>query len=110
MTTFVSNHFSLVESSLLALSFYCLSTSCLLMEDGDTSSLFPIGKSAQEKGLSYVPDCYVVPPPQRSNLTPETTNVPVVDLAGLHDPGGRSHIIKDIGSASRGLGFFQVSC
>lgn len=106
----VTNHFSLVESSLLALSFYCLSTSCFLMEDGNTSSSFPTGKSAQEKGLSYVPGCYVVPSSQRSNLTSETTNVPVVDLSGLHDPKERSRVIKDIGSACLRLGFFQVSC
>ncbi|XP_034677370.1 flavanone 3-dioxygenase 3-like [Vitis riparia] len=78
------------------------------MEDGNTSSSFPTGKSAQEKGLSYVPGCYVVPASQRSNLTSETTNVPVVDLSGLHDPKERSRVIKDIGSACHRLGFFQI--
>lgn len=79
------------------------------MDDRDASSSFPIGKTAEERGLSYVPGCYMVPPSHRLESTPATTNVSVVDLAGLHDAQERARVVKDIGTACERHGFFQVS-
>ncbi|CAK9168778.1 unnamed protein product [Ilex paraguariensis] len=74
-----------------------------------SSSSFPMGKTAQEKGWSHVPECYMIPPSHRPSLNPETANVPVIDLDGLDkDPAQRSLIIKNIGNACRTKGFFQI--
>ena len=69
-----------------------------------------MGKTAQERGLSYVPQCYKVPTSHRPSLSPEIANVPVVDLAGLKQGSEqRLHVIEAIRNASRPNGFFQVS-
>ncbi|XP_047264516.1 flavanone 3-dioxygenase 3-like [Capsicum annuum] len=84
-----------------------------MADDDESSCSFPIGEreSAQEKGLSYVPKCYMMPPSQRPSLKSEFANVPVVDLADMHDgnPLKRSMIIHDIAKACRRNGFFQLS-
>ncbi|XP_059311014.1 flavanone 3-dioxygenase 3-like [Lycium ferocissimum] len=79
--------------------------------DNESSSSFPIGETAQEKGLSYVPKCYMMPPSQRPSLKSEFANVPVVDLASMIEdkPLERSIIIQDIAKACRRNGFFQVT-
>ncbi|KAI3911902.1 hypothetical protein MKW92_039638 [Papaver armeniacum] len=71
---------------------------------------FSIGKSAQERGLPYVPDCYVIPPSQRPDENTRTSkDVPVIDISGLHStPHDRSLVVKDIGVACRQKGFFQI--
>ncbi|MCE2055633.1 hypothetical protein HAX54_043078 [Datura stramonium] len=46
-----------------------------MTDDNESSSSFPIGETAQEKGLSYVPKCYMMPPSQRPNLKSEFANV-----------------------------------
>ncbi|KAG7972378.1 hypothetical protein I3843_07G180500 [Carya illinoinensis] len=82
-----------------------------------SSSSFSTGKSAQERGWSYVPDCYVVPAPQRqSTLHSEVAKVPVVDLAALRQGSARRPVIvnHDIcqsvldGSLSSGFDFFKL--
>lgn len=80
-------------------------------EDSSNSSnsAFSTGKSAQEKGLPYVPDCYQIPPSNRPSLSPEIANVPVVDLSGLRQGSEqRSIVVEDIRNACRRFGFFQV--
>ncbi|XP_075111271.1 flavanone 3-dioxygenase 3-like isoform X2 [Nicotiana tabacum] len=81
-----------------------------MADDNESSSSFPIGETAQEKGLSYVPKCYMMPPSQRPSLKSEFANVPMVDLAGMNDdnPLQRSIIIQDIANACRRNGFFHV--
>ncbi|EEF51624.1 flavanone 3-dioxygenase 3 [Ricinus communis] len=77
--------------------------------DEKDSSSFTIGNTAQERSLSYVPDCYVIPPSNRPSLAPETADVPVIDLAGLRqDAVRRAQVIKQIGDACRDIGFFQI--
>ncbi|PHU22604.1 hypothetical protein BC332_07711 [Capsicum chinense] len=53
----------------------------------------------------------MMPPSQRPSLKSEFANVPVVDLADMHDgnPLKRSTIIHDIAKACRRNGFFQLS-
>ncbi|KAJ8552849.1 hypothetical protein K7X08_020242 [Anisodus acutangulus] len=82
-----------------------------MADDNESSSSFSIGETAQEKGLSYVPKCYMIPPSQRPSLKSEFANVTVVDLAGMNNdnPLQRSIIIHDISKACRRNGFFQVT-
>lgn len=76
----------------------------------ESCSSFPIGKTPQEMGMSYVPKCYMLPSSQRPSLNPEVATVPVVDFAGLNDDSKRrSKIIQDIAKACRHNGLFQVS-
>ncbi|KAK2988917.1 hypothetical protein RJ640_026185 [Escallonia rubra] len=78
------------------------------MEGEESASSFPMGETAQERGLSHVPECYKIPRSERPSLDPEIANVPVVNLAGLNDPTERSATIKDIKNACCGNGFFQI--
>ncbi|KAK6275785.1 hypothetical protein POUND7_005494 [Theobroma cacao] len=52
------------------------------MSADENSSSFTIGNFAQEKGLPYVPKCYVVSPSNRSSLdlVPEKAQVPTIDI------------------------------
>ncbi|PON60012.1 Isopenicillin N synthase-like [Parasponia andersonii] len=92
----------------------------------ESSSSFTIGKSAQERGLSYVPECYKKPTSHGPISLPEIANVPVVDLAGLKQVSEQrslvieairmkqvseqpSLVIEAVRKASRRNGFFQVS-
>lgn len=80
--------------------------------EGDlkSSSSFTIGNTAQETGLSYLPDCYVFPPSHRPSLAPEVANVPIIDFAMLkQNPSQRAQVIRAIGNACRRFGYFQVS-
>ncbi|KAF6158816.1 hypothetical protein GIB67_012459 [Kingdonia uniflora] len=78
------------------------------MDEKDTSN-FPIGGSAQERGYSHVPECYVLPTVQRPSQQSETVNVPMIDLSLLHQsPLEKSQTIVDIGEACRRTGFFQI--
>ncbi|KAL8166440.1 hypothetical protein V2J09_007939 [Rumex salicifolius] len=78
-------------------------------DEGYPSS-FKTGQSAQERGFSHVPDCYLVDPSQRPSVnSTEIDDVPVVDLAGLRmDPAQRSLVIRAIRQACLHIGFFQV--
>ncbi|XP_021905519.1 flavanone 3-dioxygenase 3 [Carica papaya] len=67
-----------------------------------------MGNSAQEKGLPYVPDCYLVPMADRPNLAPSVANIPVIDLAKMPDTHHRSTLISQLSDACRRLGFFQI--
>lgn len=77
--------------------------------DESSSSSFPMGETAQEKGFSHVPQCYTLPTSNRPSLNPETVNVHVVDWAALNNPDQRSHTINEIKIACSRSGCFQVS-
>lgn len=78
---------------------------------GESSGSFPTGESAQEKGLSYVPNAYVIPAPHRSSSSRETAIIPIIDMASLRstDSAQRSLAIEELREACIRLGFFQVS-
>ncbi|XP_070681916.1 flavanone 3-dioxygenase 3-like [Malus domestica] len=77
--------------------------------DGKSLSSFSMGKSAQEKGLPYVPECYVIPTSQRASLTPDVVTVPTIDFGRLKKgPDERALVIGDVRTACRQLGFFQI--
>lgn len=79
--------------------------------NGEGSGTFPTGKTAQEKGLSYVPNAYVIPAPHRPSLSPEIAIVPIIDMASLrsNDSVQRSLAMEELRKACISLGFFQVS-
>ncbi|KAL4595925.1 hypothetical protein ACB092_12G127300 [Castanea dentata] len=79
------------------------------MGNDESSSSFSTGKSAQERGLSHVPESYVIPTSHDPNLHPETAKVPVVDFSGLrHGSAQRSLVIQNIKNACHRMGFFQI--
>ncbi|KAH7537778.1 hypothetical protein FEM48_Zijuj03G0129400 [Ziziphus jujuba var. spinosa] len=84
------------------------------MAEESNSSAFSMGKSAQEKGLPYVPECYKIPASQRPSLSPMTAeDIPVVDLAGLKQgPIERATVIERMGNAydalSMAFEFFKL--
>ncbi|KAE9465027.1 hypothetical protein C3L33_03043, partial [Rhododendron williamsianum] len=68
-----------------------------------------MGESAQERGLSHVPEYYAIPTSHRPSLNPETADVPVIDLVGFRDSSSRRSVtVNDIGNACRRYGFFQI--
>lgn len=77
--------------------------------DESSSSSFPMGETAQEKGFSHVPQCYTIPTSHRPSLNPETGNVHVVDWAALSNPDQRSDTINEIKDACSRSGCFQAS-
>ncbi|OMO52248.1 Oxoglutarate/iron-dependent dioxygenase [Corchorus olitorius] len=76
----------------------------------DYSCSFSIGDIAQEKGLPYVPQRYVVSPSNRSSLNPHKAEVPTIDMVRLRQNDGeqRSMTIKELGDICRHGGFFQL--
>ncbi|XWS60148.1 hypothetical protein CRYUN_Cryun07bG0009700 [Craigia yunnanensis] len=79
------------------------------MSGDENSSSFTTGNSAQENGLPYVPQCYLVSPSNRSSLDTEKAHVPTIDMAGLRQNDSESSVaIKELGDACRRGGFFQV--
>ncbi|XVF54886.1 hypothetical protein PTKIN_Ptkin05aG0216700 [Pterospermum kingtungense] len=77
--------------------------------DENSSSTFTFGNTAQEKGLSYVPKCYVVSASNRSSLDNEKAQVPTIDMAKLRQNGSEcSFAIKELADACRHGGFFQI--
>ncbi|KAA0044683.1 protein DOWNY MILDEW RESISTANCE 6 [Cucumis melo var. makuwa] len=78
--------------------------------NGEGSGTFPTGKTAQEKGLSYVPNAYVIPAPHRPSLSPEIAIVPIIDMASLrsNDSVQRSLAMEELRKACISLGFFQI--
>lgn len=81
-------------------------------EKGENSSRFKMGNSAQERGLPYVPDCYVVPPScePRDALDSNTKIVPTIDVSRLKaGDDERRGVIQELSFACRNFGFFQVS-
>ncbi|KAK9913962.1 hypothetical protein M0R45_037761 [Rubus argutus] len=79
-------------------------------QDESSSSSFSMGKSAQERGLSYVPECYVIPTSHRARLTPQVAPVPIIDF-GKFKRGSdqeRAVVIQEIRTACRQLGFFNI--
>lgn len=77
----------------------------------DSNSSLSMGKSAQESGLGYVPERYMVPTSLRPSSSREMSyDLPVVDLAGLtRDSDQRSLVVDAIRDACRHFGFFHVS-
>lgn len=80
-------------------------------QDESRSSSFSMGKSAQERGLPYVPECYLIPTSHRASLTPEVAHVPMIDFGKLKQGSDqeRAFVIQEIRTACRQLGFFHVS-
>ncbi|KAL6127919.1 hypothetical protein ACLB2K_071280 [Fragaria x ananassa] len=78
--------------------------------DESRSSSFPMGKTAQETGLPYVPECYVIPTSHRDSVTLEVANVPTIDFGKLKQGSDekRATVIQEIRTACRQLGFFQI--
>ncbi|KAI3471023.1 hypothetical protein Pfo_027686 [Paulownia fortunei] len=74
----------------------------------ESCSSFPMGETAQERGLSYVPKCYKVQPLDRSGMDSKIADVPLINLAGMADPTRRSIVIEEIAIACGRNGFFQV--
>ncbi|XP_050387487.1 flavanone 3-dioxygenase 3 [Argentina anserina] len=79
-------------------------------QDESRSSSFPMGKTAQERGLPYVPERYVIPISHRASLTPEVATVPTIDFGKLKQGSDeeRTTVIQEIRTACRQLGYFQV--
>ncbi|KAL0321700.1 UNVERIFIED_CONTAM: putative 2-oxoglutarate-dependent dioxygenase SLC1 [Sesamum calycinum] len=78
-------------------------------EKNESSSSFPIGKTAQERCFSYVPECYKVQPSYRADSDSKLADVPLINLDGMSDdPARRSIIIQEIANACRCYGIFQV--
>lgn len=76
---------------------------------GESSCSLSMGKSAQERGLPYVSDCYVNQISHRLSSHPKIAHVPVIDLAGLRRGSAQqSIVIQEIGNACHRVSFFQV--
>ncbi|KAL3834695.1 hypothetical protein ACJIZ3_009431 [Penstemon smallii] len=75
------------------------------MEKSNESSM---GEIAQERGFSYVPECYKVEDSIRPCLDPKNARMPIVDLDGMSNPTQRPRVAKDIENACRRTGFFHV--
>ncbi|KAF1899340.1 hypothetical protein Lal_00019468 [Lupinus albus] len=80
------------------------------MEHDENSSLFSAGNSAQERGISYVPQSYVLADTERPSLVPKEAYIPIIDMAALRNIGSeeRSRVLQEIKEASSRWGFFQV--
>nr|AAR13692.1 Fe2+ dioxygenase-like protein [Brassica oleracea] len=80
-------------------------------EKGESSSIFKMGNSAQERSLPYVPDCYAVPPSYepRDALDSNFEIVPTIDISRLKGSDDeRRGVIQELSSACQLFGFFQV--
>lgn len=80
-----------------------------MAEKNESSSSFPMGKTAQERGLPYVPKCYKSQPSGTSKIVTTISDAPIIDLAGIADPTQRSILMQKVANACRRHGFFQVS-
>ena len=83
-----------------------------MVDESESSTSFPTGETAQERGLPYVPKCYVTPTSYRPRSSPAriANDLPLIDLAGLRQGSEpRSLIIESIRDACLRFGFFQVS-
>ncbi|RAL54000.1 hypothetical protein DM860_004471 [Cuscuta australis] len=66
-----------------------------------------------QRGLSHLPESYVLPPSQRpgctrSTASPSGYNLPVIDLSAIKHPRMRSCVVEEVRTACKNLGFFQV--
>uniref|UniRef100_A0A0D3EH58 Non-haem dioxygenase N-terminal domain-containing protein n=1 Tax=Brassica oleracea var. oleracea TaxID=109376 RepID=A0A0D3EH58_BRAOL len=80
-------------------------------EKGESSSIFKMGNSAQERSLPYVPDCYAVPPSYepRDALDSNFEIVPTIDISRLKGSDDeRRGVIQELSSACQLFGFFQI--
>ncbi|KAB2072925.1 hypothetical protein ES319_A07G050500v1 [Gossypium barbadense] len=78
------------------------------MSGDKNPSSFTIGNTAQEKGLDYVPECYVVSPSKSSSSGTEKARIPTIDMSRLRMNGNkRSIAIEELSEACRHRGFFQ---
>ncbi|CAL0328488.1 unnamed protein product [Lupinus luteus] len=80
------------------------------MEHDENPTSYSTGNSAQEKGISYVPERYVIADAQRPKLAPKEATVPFIDIAALRNIGSeeRSRVLQEMREASCRFGFFQV--
>ncbi|PIA30929.1 hypothetical protein AQUCO_05300035v1 [Aquilegia coerulea] len=79
------------------------------MENEKDSSNFSIGKSAQERGMSHIPECYVLLLSERLSQGLTSENLMTIDIGRLHGTNhDRSVVVEEIGKACRQMGFFQV--
>ncbi|KAI4308601.1 hypothetical protein L6164_031657 [Bauhinia variegata] len=79
------------------------------MDHNENSSSFSTGNSAQEKGLPYVPQCYVIPSSHRACTIPQVADIPVIDMEALkNDSKERFFAIEKLRDACRRMGFFQL--
>lgn len=80
------------------------------LKDIESSGSFPTGKTAQENGLNYVPNAYVIPAPHRPSLSPENAIVPIIDMASLtsNNSAQRSLAMEELRKACINPGFFHV--
>ncbi|XP_047965423.1 2-oxoglutarate-dependent dioxygenase 21, chloroplastic-like [Salvia hispanica] len=76
-------------------------------KDANCSS-FSMGKSAQERGLPYVPKCYEAQPFDASKTDADVFDVPTIDVADIEDPARRSVIVEQIANVCCRRGFFQI--
>lgn len=75
--------------------------------EDEIPSSFSTLESAQEKGVSCVPQSYVIP---TLHLASKDARVPVIDMAALKNSSiSRSQVIQQIKDACHRWGFFQVS-
>ncbi|XP_057774899.1 flavanone 3-dioxygenase 3 [Salvia miltiorrhiza] len=74
----------------------------------EDSSSFSMGKSAQERGLSYVPKCYEAQAFDKSKSDANIWDAPTIDLARIADPTHRSILVQQVANACRNHGFFQI--
>lgn len=80
-----------------------------MAEKNESSSSFPMGKTAQERGLPYVPKCYESQPFDTSKTVTKISDAPIIDLDGITDPTRRSILMQNVANACSRHGFFQVS-
>lgn len=80
-----------------------------MAEKNESSSSFPMGKTAQEKCLPYVPKCYESQPSDASKVITAISDAPIIDLAGIADTTQRSILMQKVANACHRHGFFQVS-
>ncbi|KAG6422356.1 hypothetical protein SASPL_118924 [Salvia splendens] len=79
-----------------------------MAEKNNSCSSFSMGKSAQERGLPYVPKCYKAQPFDGSKTDAHVFDVPTIDMAGIQDLTRRSVIVDQVANACRRHGFFQI--
>ncbi|KAM5554691.1 flavanone 3-dioxygenase 3-like [Rosa sericea] len=75
-----------------------------------SSSSFTSALTLTQLGVAHVPQRYVLPPSQRPSPYPNLSTIalPILDLSSLKSSSLRPHVINNIQTACREIGFFQV--
>ncbi|XP_057756487.1 flavanone 3-dioxygenase 3-like [Arachis stenosperma] len=75
------------------------------------ASSFTSAMNLDQQGVSFIPQCYVLPPSQRPNIIhhhdEHVLPLPIIDLSDFHDQSRRYQIINKIRNACKEFGFFQ---